>query len=157
MEGGAAVPTRRWAVRSHPLWSALAHPCPPKALGFRLTVRAVPSLPPPTPTCPVQGVLRAQYGASGPHASPGPCSTPAPHFCPLRRVFAGAVEAGGTVRAIRVPDGKRISNSRIKPKGDVANEAVAGGAAGLAYIRVLEDGAIEAAKPIKEGLNEQQV
>ena len=58
------------------------------------------------------------------------------------------MEEGGVVRAIRVPDGKRISNSRIKPKGDISNEAVAGGAAGLAYIRVMEDG-IDAAKPIK--------
>ncbi len=46
------------------------------------------------------------------------------HIC---RVFAGAIAAGGIVKAVRVPDGKRISNSRIKPKGDVANEAVAGG------------------------------
>lgn len=68
------------------------------------------------------------------------------------RVFAGAVADGGIVKAIRVPDGVRISNSRVKPKGDVCNEAVAGGAAGLAYVRVLEGGAIDAAKPIKEGL-----
>lgn len=73
------------------------------------------------------------------------------------RVFSSAVEEGGTVRAIRVPDGKRISNSRIKPKGDLSNEAVAGGAAGLAYIRVLAEGAIDAAKPIKEGLEGAQV
>ncbi len=66
------------------------------------------------------------------------------------------MEEGGTVRAIRVPDGKRLSNSRIKPKGDVANEAVAGGAAGLAFIRVMEGGEIDAAKPIKEGLTAEQ-
>ena len=36
------------------------------------------------------------------------------------------------VRDVDVVQGSRISNSRIKPKGDVANEAVAGGAAGLA-------------------------
>ncbi|GAX76683.1 hypothetical protein CEUSTIGMA_g4129.t1 [Chlamydomonas eustigma] len=73
------------------------------------------------------------------------------------RVFSGAVDDGGIVRVIKVPDGQRLSNSRLKPKGDIANEAVAGGAAGLAFIRVLEGGAIDAAKPIKEGLNEQQV
>ncbi len=39
---------------------------------------------------------------------------------------------GGCVKAIRVPDGKRISNTRIKPKGDIANEAVAAG--GLAWV-----------------------
>ncbi|KAI8466369.1 MAG: aspartyl-tRNA synthetase [Monoraphidium minutum] len=72
------------------------------------------------------------------------------------RVFAGAVADGGVVKAIVVPDGGRISNSRVKPKGDIANEAVAAGAAGLAFIRVQEGGAIDAAKPIKEGLNEAQ-
>lgn len=75
---------------------------------------------------------------------------------PPRRVFAGAVADGGIVKAIVVPDGKRISNSRVKPKGDISNEAVAAGAAGLASIRVQEDGAIDAAKPIKEGLSDAQ-
>jgi aspartyl-tRNA synthetase len=42
-------------------------------------------------------------------------------------------------------------------QGDVANEAVAGGAAGLAYMRVLEGGDIDAAKPVKEGLSAEQV
>ncbi|KAL6761701.1 aspartyl-tRNA synthetase [Haematococcus lacustris] len=73
------------------------------------------------------------------------------------KVFAAAVAEGACVKAIRVPGGQRISNSRIKPKGDIANEAVAAGAAGLAYVRVLEGGAIEAAKPIKEGLAPEQV
>lgn len=47
-------------------------------------------------------------------------------------MFSGAVAGGGCVKAIRVPDGKRISNTRIKPKGDIANEAVAAG--GLAWV-----------------------
>ena len=51
------------------------------------------------------------------------------------RVFSAVLEGGGVVRAIRVPDGQRLSNSRLKPKGDVAIEAIAGGAAGLVYIR----------------------
>lgn len=72
-------------------------------------------------------------------------------------MFSGAVADGGCVKLIRVPDGKRISNSRIKPKGDVANEAVAAGAAGLAFVRVQEGGTIDAAKPIKEGLSDTQV
>ncbi|GBF87954.1 aspartyl-tRNA synthetase [Raphidocelis subcapitata] len=72
------------------------------------------------------------------------------------RVFASAVAGGGVVKAVRLPDGARISNSRIKPKGDVSNEAVSAGAAGLAYVRVLEGGGIDAAKPIKEGLSEAQ-
>ena len=36
------------------------------------------------------------------------------------RVFSSALEAGGIVKAMRVPDGKRISNARLKPKGDIS-------------------------------------
>jgi hypothetical protein len=44
------------------------------------------------------------------------------------RVFESALSSGGVVKAIRVPDGKRISNSRLKPpKGDVVAEATAAG------------------------------
>ncbi len=42
-------------------------------------------------------------------------------------------------------------------QGDIANEAVSGGAAGLAFIRVLEGGEVDCAKPIKEGLSQEQV
>jgi hypothetical protein len=43
-------------------------------------------------------------------------------------VFEAALSSGGVVKAIRVPDGKRISNSRLKaPKGDVVAEAMAAG------------------------------
>jgi len=73
------------------------------------------------------------------------------------RVFAGAVADGGCVKACRIPDGARISNSRIKPKGDVAAEAVKAGSPGVAFLRVLEGGGIDAAKPIKEGLSEEAV
>lgn len=72
------------------------------------------------------------------------------------RVFSGAAEVGGIVKGIRVPDGARLSNSRIKPKGDVCSEAQAAGAAGLVYVRVKEGGAIEAAKPVTEGLTPEQ-
>lgn len=53
-----------------------------------------------------------------------------------RRPFADAAAAGGIVKGIRVPDGKRLSNSKIKPKGEVAAEAasVAGGGP-LIYMR----------------------
>lgn len=48
------------------------------------------------------------------------------------RVFSSALEQqGGCVKAIRVPGGDRISNARVKPKGDISNEAIEGGAAGL--------------------------
>uniref|UniRef100_A0A383VTJ8 Aminoacyl-transfer RNA synthetases class-II family profile domain-containing protein n=1 Tax=Tetradesmus obliquus TaxID=3088 RepID=A0A383VTJ8_TETOB len=74
------------------------------------------------------------------------------------RVFAGALADGGCVKAIRLPQGSRVSNSRLKPpKGDIVSEAIAAGAAGLAFMRVQAGGAIDAAKPIKEGLDEQQL
>lgn len=74
------------------------------------------------------------------------------------RVFAGALADGGCVKAIRVPQGSRVSNSRLKPpKGDIVSEAIAAGAAGLAFMRVQAGGAVDAAKPINEGLDEQQL
>ena len=54
------------------------------------------------------------------------------------KLFSGAIESGGRVKAIAVPEGARLSNSRLKPKGDVFDEAVKGGAGGLAYARVVE-------------------
>ena len=42
-----------------------------------------------------------------------------------RRVFAAALEGGGIVKAMRVPDGQRISNSRLKPKGDISGDSTA--------------------------------
>lgn len=38
------------------------------------------------------------------------------------RVFAGVIADGGIVKALRLPNGSRISNSRVKPKGDIAGE-----------------------------------
>ena len=100
-------------------------------------------------------------GAHPNPGSPGPDPVPPtrplyPPPSPPKRVFSGAVASGGVVKAIRVPDGARISNSRLKPKGDVANEAAAAGASGLAFARVLEGGGLDAAKAIKEGLSEAQ-
>lgn len=71
------------------------------------------------------------------------------------RVFADAVKGGGVVKCVSVPDGARLKNSAVKPKGDVFEQAVAAGAQGLAYARVVKgDGgalALDASKPIKEG------
>lgn len=39
------------------------------------------------------------------------------------RLFEGAIAAGGIVKALRIPNGKAISNARIKTKGDVASES----------------------------------
>lgn len=72
------------------------------------------------------------------------------------RVFSESVARGEVVKAMRIPEGDRLSNSRLKPKGDVAAEAVLGGAKGLVYVRVREDGEIDAAKPVREGLSTSQ-
>jgi len=67
-------------------------------------------------------------------------------------VFSKAVEEGGLVKGIRVPDGKRISNGKVKPKGEVANEAVAAGSRGLAFLRVGSSLQLEGPKAVVEGL-----
>lgn len=73
------------------------------------------------------------------------------------RVFAGALAAGGIVKAVRVPEGARLSNARLKPGGDVAAEAVAAGAPGIVHARIAADGTLDAAKPVKEGLDADTV
>ena len=70
------------------------------------------------------------------------------------KIFADALAASnGTVKALVVDDAKkRIPNSKLKPKGDVFNEAIAAGAGGLAFARVAEDGTtLEGAKGLIEG------
>ena len=56
--------------------------------------------------------------------------------------FAEAAALGsevGAVQCIVVPNGKSISNGRLKmPKGDICSEAVAAGGKGLAFARVVE-------------------
>ena len=71
------------------------------------------------------------------------------------KIFTGAVEGGGTVKGLVVPDGKRVSNSRLKPKGDVANEAVAAGSQGVLFLRVNED-AMEGSPPVKKGVSDEE-
>ena len=79
------------------------------------------------------------------------------------QVFSKVVAQGGVVKALKVPDGKRLSNARVKPKGDVFAEAVEGGAAGLAFARVeaglaaAEGPALAAPKPLREGLDAARV
>ena len=76
------------------------------------------------------------------------------------KLFADAIESGGVVKALAVPEGDKISNSKLKPKGDVFNEAVKGGAGGLAFVRVGADGLTldggkalcEALQPVSEQL-----
>lgn len=73
------------------------------------------------------------------------------------KVFSGAIQAGGQVKVLPIPDGNaNISNVRIKPGGDLFAEASAGGAKGLAYIRVKADGAIETIGAIRDNLSPEQ-
>ena len=54
-------------------------------------------------------------------------------------------------RRLVVNDDGKIPNSKLKPKGDVFNEAVAAGAGGLAFARVAADGvSLEGAKGLVE-------
>jgi len=68
------------------------------------------------------------------------------------KIFSTALAAaGGTVKALVVNDDGKIPNSKLKPKGDVFNEAVAAGAGGLAFARVAADGvSLEGAKGLVE-------
>lgn len=73
------------------------------------------------------------------------------------QVFSGAVASGGVVKVLPIPNGNdAISNVRIKPKGDIFNEAVAAGAKGIAYIRVRENNEIDTIGAIKDNLSEAQ-
>jgi aspartyl-tRNA synthetase len=73
------------------------------------------------------------------------------------KVFSGAVQSGGKVKILPIPGGNDlISNVRIKPGGDIFKEATEAGAAGLAYIRVRENGDIDTIGAIKDNLSEAQ-
>lgn len=55
------------------------------------------------------------------------------------KVFSSAIELGGVVRCIRVPANlaDSISNSQLKPKGVVFDQALKGGAKGLVFLRTV--------------------
>ncbi|BAU67298.1 aspartyl-tRNA synthetase [Stanieria sp. NIES-3757] len=73
------------------------------------------------------------------------------------KVFSGAVASGGKVKVLPIPNGNEtISNVRIKPKGDLFEEAAAAGAKGIAYIRVREDNQIDTIGAIKDNFTEAQ-
>ncbi|MEM7592012.1 MAG: aspartate--tRNA ligase [Cyanobacteria bacterium P01_A01_bin.83] len=73
------------------------------------------------------------------------------------KVFSGAVSSGGQVKVLPIPGGNdAISNVRIKPKGDIFNEAVTAGAKGIAYIRVRDNNEIDTIGAIKDNLDEAQ-
>ncbi|MBD2091444.1 aspartate--tRNA ligase [Microcoleus sp. FACHB-1515] len=73
------------------------------------------------------------------------------------KVFSGAIASGGIVKILPIPGGNdAISNVRIKPGGDLFNEAASAGAKGLAYIRVRDDGEIDTIGAIKDNLSPEQ-
>ncbi len=73
------------------------------------------------------------------------------------KVFSGAIASGGIVKALPIPGGdKAISNTRIKPGGDLATLAAQYGAKGLAFIRVREDGVIDTIGALKDSLSDAQ-
>ncbi|MBD2021222.1 aspartate--tRNA ligase [Leptolyngbya sp. FACHB-36] len=73
------------------------------------------------------------------------------------KVFADAVNKGGMVKILPIPNGNDvISNVRIKPGGDLFKEATDMGARGLAYIRVRDSGEIDTIGAIKDNLSDEQ-
>ncbi len=73
------------------------------------------------------------------------------------KVFSGAVENGGSVKILPIPNGNDlISNVRIKPGGDLFREATEAGAKGIAYIRVRENDELDTIGAIKDNLNDEQ-
>ncbi len=73
------------------------------------------------------------------------------------KVFSNSIATGGAVKCITIKGGNdSISNVRIKPGGDIFNEAQKAGAGGLAFIRVREDDAIDTIGAIKDNLNDAQ-
>ncbi len=74
------------------------------------------------------------------------------------KVFSGAIAQGGVVKVLPIPGGNAlISNVRIKPGGDLFKVACEGGAKGLAYIRIREDGEIDTIGAIKDNLTSEQL
>lgn len=73
------------------------------------------------------------------------------------KVFSGAIASGGCVKVLPIPNGNDlVSNVRIKPGGDLFQEATIAGAKGLAYIRVREQGEIDTIGAIKDNLSPEQ-
>lgn len=66
------------------------------------------------------------------------------------KVFSGSK----MVKGIKISSGDRISNSRLKNKGDIFQRAQEAGAPGLIPLRVTEDGSLQGAKAVMEGLTD---
>lgn len=73
------------------------------------------------------------------------------------KVFSGAIQSGGIVKVLTIPNGnEKISNVRIKPKGDLFEAACQAGAKGIAYIRVRKGNELDTIGAIKDNLTEAQ-
>ena len=72
------------------------------------------------------------------------------------KVFSSAVAGGGIVKVLPVPGGdSAISNTRIKPGGDLANLVAQYGAKGLAFIRVRPGQVLDAIGALKDSITEE--
>lgn len=72
------------------------------------------------------------------------------------KVFANTVANGGIIKVLPVIGGdEAISNTRIKPGGDLSNLVAQYGAKGLAFIRVREGGVIDTIGALKDSLTEE--
>jgi aspartyl-tRNA synthetase len=73
------------------------------------------------------------------------------------KVFASVLQGGGIIKALPIPQGDAaISNTRLKPGGDLANLAAQYGAKGLAFMRVRAHGEIDAIGALKDSLTPEQ-
>ncbi|MFM7576451.1 MAG: GAD domain-containing protein, partial [Microcystaceae cyanobacterium] len=74
------------------------------------------------------------------------------------KVFAGAIQNGGSVKALCVPNGNEtISNVQIKPGGDLFKEVNEAGGKGIAYIRVRDNQEIDTIGAIKDSLFPEKI
>ncbi len=72
------------------------------------------------------------------------------------KVFANTVANGGIIKVLPVIGGdEAISNTRIKPGGDLSNLVAQYGAKGLAFIRVREGGVIDTIGALKDSLTDE--
>lgn len=68
------------------------------------------------------------------------------------KVFAKVIQEGGSIKALCVPGGdQRLSNTRIKPGGDLFKLVTQYGAGGLAFIRIRQD-SLDTIGALKEAL-----
>jgi len=72
------------------------------------------------------------------------------------KVFANTVANGGIIKVLPVIGGdEAISNTRIKPGGDLSNLVAQYGAKGLAFIRVREGGVIDTIGALKDSITDE--